>query len=158
VTNQRCLLAAVRPARPTLAALIVGPGPDPCIACCVDVQDAIRKARVSIAHTKLDLEDRLNKRRQQKKRREEIAEAVLRKVCAALQLASYTAARSATSPDRQPDDRAKKDSDEQAAGEGELSASCRTDKFGAQVRRRHAARPAVVYSDAEIKSLLKSLD
>ena len=125
------------------------------------MQDAIRKARVSIAHTKLDLEDRLNKRRQQKKRREEIAEAVLRKVCAALKLATfspYTAARSATSPDRQPDDRAKKDSDEQAAGEGELSASCRTDKFGAQVRRRHAARPAVVYSDAEIKSLLKSLD
>ncbi len=116
---------------------------------------------MSIAHTKLDLEDRLNKRRQQQKRREEIADAILRKVCAALQLATFcphTAPCTVTSPDRRAGKGGKKDSDEQAAGEGELGGSCRTDKSAAQVRRRHAARPEVVFSDAQIKSLLQSLD
>ena len=133
------------------------------VAC---LQDPISHSLVCIAYTKLDLEDRLNKRRQQQKRKDEIADVILRKLCAALQLAAFspqmmTGCCSVIAPasaDCQAHrDRGKKDVDEQAAGTHEASASCRLDN-SAKVRRRHGARAEVSYSDAEIKSLLKSLD
>ena len=52
------------------------------------MQEELRALRVNIAHTKLDLEERLNKRRQKQERRRMLAEAVVCKLCGALQLAA----------------------------------------------------------------------
>jgi len=128
---------------------------------------AISNSLVCIAHAKLDLEDRLNKRRQQQKRKDEIADVILRKLCAALQLAAFSpqmmtgcssvrAPASADCPAHR--DRGKKDFDEQAAGAHDATRASRRLDNSTKVRRRHGARAEVSYSDAEIKSLLKSLD
>ena len=170
VTIRRCPRPPAPPSPPDPNATpwpAVGPDPDFTIACCIVLQVAISNSLVCIAHAKLDLEDRLNKRRQQQKRKDEIADVILRKLCAALQLAAFSpqmmtgcssvrAPASADCPAHR--DRGKKDFDEQAAGAHDATRASRRLDNSTKVRRRHGARAEVSYSDAEIKSLLKSLD
>ena len=119
-----------------------------------EFEDAIRQQLVSIAHAKLDLEDRLNKRRQKEQRRALLADGVLKKIIAPLQLAALASVELST--------RTGHEHGSSTAGESSTEVSSNMvnsawHQRSSTVRRRQKAYTHV-YSDAEIKGLLKGSD
>ena len=138
-----------------------------------EYEQIIRQERVALEHCKLDLQDRLNARRHKDGRRRELADGILRRICSALQLAVRLcpSARAAAplAPSTTPaqisvthageDEYGQEEQElpqgreeqELAQGGGREPGSA----SGSSAVRRRAAR---VYSDAEIKRLLRCFD
>lgn len=118
---------------------------------CLEIEEIIKQQRVALEHCKLDLMDRLNARRHKEQRRKELADGVLRRVCSALQLA----ARLAAPP---PSQAATASSNPAPTGLDRSEVSVATGDRGSgvgTVRRRHATK---IFSDSEIKDLLKGTE
>jgi hypothetical protein len=128
--------------------------------------EAMKSQRVRIAHAKLDLEDRLNKRRQKEHRRCQLADGLLKEIVAALQLAAMLSALqhtpcgppSALVPGRCKDKGASGGNEDRDGLHAIDGAQGRPTSQCNSVRRRHRMGAGHVFSDAEIKSLLKSND
>lgn len=147
-----------------------------------EYEEVIRQQRVALEHCKLDLQDRLNARRHKDKRRKELADGLLRHVINSLQLAGEDA-RMAGSPSSAAHHRLFAGPSLPEAQPGRLSATqmdkkeTRTRGEGEEVPGAAAARSGgvsqsrerascslrrhqatTIYSDAEIRSMLRCAD
>jgi hypothetical protein len=129
-----------------------------------EYEQIIRQERVALEHCKLDLQDRLNARRHKDERRRELADGILRRVCSALQLAvrlcPSAQACAPLPPSTTPAQISATHAGEDKYGEEEQELAQRGGRepgsaSGSSAVRRRAAR---VYSDAEIKRLLRCCD